>query len=165
MSRTPGAGIATECFVGLDHPKLLLFEIQENWTKLYAQSWTRRPPHKRVPQRPSLAKKNFSKRVVAANEARPRCREESDRLADEHHVGSARSSWRKNSAVASHMLPKAGFWEAAPRADLYNSLIALARPERFELPTPRFVVLCSLAHLRVVTLLMDWTSAGDLFFP
>jgi hypothetical protein len=47
---------------------------------------------------------------------------------------------RKNLAVASHALPNCDFWEATRRTERYNLLINLARPERFELPTPRFVV-------------------------
>jgi hypothetical protein len=41
---------------------------------------------------------------------------------------------------ASHMLPNGIFWEAMFRNSLSNSLILLARPERFELQTLRFEV-------------------------
>jgi hypothetical protein len=47
---------------------------------------------------------------------------------------------RKTPAVASHALPNQVFWEAALCAERYNQLISMARPERFELPAPRFVV-------------------------
>jgi hypothetical protein len=46
----------------------------------------------------------------------------------------------KPPALASHVLPNCDFREAARRQDIPNSLILMARPERFELPTPRFVV-------------------------
>jgi hypothetical protein len=40
-------------------------------------------------------------------------------------------------------------WERAQRADaqLLNFQEEMARPERFELPTPRFVVWCSSTNL------------------
>jgi hypothetical protein len=42
------------------------------------------------------------------------------------------------------MLPNEGFWETLRICITGKILISLARPERFELPTPRFVVWCSI---------------------
>jgi hypothetical protein len=47
-------------------------------------------------------------------------------------------------ALVSHMLPNSVFWEAGHRSIQTKYLKSLARPERFELPTPRFVVWCSI---------------------
>jgi hypothetical protein len=46
----------------------------------------------------------------------------------------------KEHHAASHMLPNGVFWEARFRNSPSKSLILLARPERFELPTLRFEV-------------------------
>src|SRR5262249_32069752 len=46
--------------------------------------------------------------------------------------------------AASHALPNVDFWEATDRGIRLKSLISLARPKRFELLTPRFVVWCSI---------------------
>jgi hypothetical protein len=50
----------------------------------------------------------------------------------------------KNPNAASHALPNPVFWEAAMRDGQSKLFNLLARPERFELPTPRFVVWCSI---------------------
>ena len=44
---------------------------------------------------------------------------------------------------SSHNLPNAPFWEDLVLRLRYISLILLARPKRFELLTPKFVVWCS----------------------
>ena len=50
----------------------------------------------------------------------------------------------ENPAAASHTLPNRDFREAEDRGYRYNSLKIMARPEEFELPTPKFVVWCSI---------------------
>jgi hypothetical protein len=47
---------------------------------------------------------------------------------------------RENRGHVSHTLPNRDFWEALLPIPLAEPLKLLARPERFELPTPRFVV-------------------------
>jgi hypothetical protein len=42
--------------------------------------------------------------------------------------------------LASHTLPNWPFWETVRSEKSHKHLILLARPERFELPTLRFVV-------------------------
>ena len=44
----------------------------------------------------------------------------------------------------SHALPNRDFWEARADGVSVNSLKILARPKRFELLTPKFVVWCSI---------------------
>ena len=61
-------------------------------------------------------------------------------------VRTERVRWRHQGQAtqSSHSLPNAYSWEDWHSVKATKSLILLARPKRFELLTPRFVVWCSI---------------------
>ena len=63
-----------------------------------------------------------------------------------HRVGNCPAGSGRGGILApsSHSLPKVNFWEDWLFEMTAKLLILLARPKRFELLTPRFVVWCSI---------------------
>ena len=57
--------------------------------------------------------------------------------------GLCNTCWPAGDLKSAHGLPNSNFWADIYDAKLFKYLTFLARPKRFELLTPRFVVRCS----------------------